>query len=236
MKPRGDGLEMRLWLALQLCHYYLHLYTFLRYLGDNYLRVPREAASTPPLFDIYIDDIISGCFSNSQKITSTRTLLNFYYIRPCTSSIISFQSHSITFWLDFFFLRKVHLFGDQLRHIVSCFHIFYMFYSRFYFLVTLNCLFRAVHAYSAKFSLLTNLTRVFTPFSLIVCHRHQRKLRSIVIMRSALLSREKCIIALIVLQIARYFYRVYYLSTINVFPLWSRILILLSFHTNNLFK
>ena len=57
-----------------------------------------------------------------------------------------------TFRLQFLLLfRKVQLFGDQIAtHSLKLSCLPHMFYSRFYFLVTLNGVFRAVHAYSRQ--------------------------------------------------------------------------------------
>ena len=114
-----------------------------------------------------------------------------------TSSIIPFQSHSITFWLWFLLLfQKVHLFGDQIAtHSLMLPYLPHMFYSRFYFLVTLNCVVRAVHACSCQVFTswliwLASSTRL-QRFEIV---RHRRTNYSIVIVRPDLLLATKSVV------------------------------------------
>ena len=95
-----------------------------------------------------------GRYSYRQRITSKRTLLNFlWYILPYlplqSSQFNRIQSFFLLWFLLFF--RKVHLFGDQIStHSLMLPYLPHMFCSRFYFLVTLNCVFCTVHAYSRQ--------------------------------------------------------------------------------------
>ena len=99
-----------------------------------------------PLFQRFYRQLrLNHIHENSSKLPVVHASL-------LASSIISVQSHSITFLLWFLlFFRKVHLFGDQIAtHSLMLPYLPRMFYSRFYFLVTLNCVFCAVHAYSLQ--------------------------------------------------------------------------------------
>ena len=131
--PRGDGLEMRSVISTTaLSLHYLHLYKFLRYLGGcNYLLSSvREAISASSLVRYLHRRHHLRLFQQfRQKITSTRTLLNFlWYIRPCTLLQSSHFNHiQSLFDSDFFFSFEKCIFSvTKLRHIVSCFHIFYI--------------------------------------------------------------------------------------------------------------
>ena len=155
--PRGDGLEMRSAISTTVSSsHYLHLYKFWRYLGEyNYLWVPR---AVPPRLhhsvDICIDDIISGCSSNFSRKSHQRELFETSY---GIFVLVNLFNHPISITFNQFltlissFLRKVHLFGDQMAtHSLMLPYLPHMFYSRFYFLVTLNCVVRAVHACSCQ--------------------------------------------------------------------------------------
>ena len=106
------------------------------------------------LFDIYIDDIISGCSSNFSRKSHQQELFETSY---GTFVLANLFNHPISITFNQFltlissFLRKVHLFGDQMAtHSLMLSYLPQMFYSRFYFLVTLNCVVRAVHACSCQ--------------------------------------------------------------------------------------
>ena len=152
--PRGDGLEMRSVISTAaLSLHYLHLYKFSRCFGGyDYLSgsareailialsISTSTTSTPAVPAISSENHIHD---NSSKIPMVHAYLQ-------TSSIISIQSHSITFWLWFLLLfRKAHLFGDQIAtHRLKLLYLPRMFYSRFYFCVTLVYVFCVLHAYS----------------------------------------------------------------------------------------
>ena len=69
------------------------------------------------LFDIYIDDIISGCSSNFGRKSHQRELFETSY---GTFVLANLFNHPISITFNQFltlissFLRKVHLFGDQM--------------------------------------------------------------------------------------------------------------------------
>jgi len=135
--PRGDGLEMRSAISITaLSLHYLHLYMFWRYFGGyNYLSGSAHCATS------HLDISISlhqwhhlRLFQQfRQKITSTKTLLNFlWYIRPFTP-LQSSQFNHIQSLFDsgFFFSFEKCIFSvTKLRHIVSCFHIFHVCFTR----------------------------------------------------------------------------------------------------------
>ena len=130
--PRGDGLEMRSVISITaLFIYYLHSYNFLRCFGwYNHLSgSAREAISASSLVQYLHQRHHLRLFQQfRQKITSTRTLLNFlWYIRPCTPLQSSQFNHiQSLFDSDFFFSFEKCIFSvTKLRHIVSCFHIFH---------------------------------------------------------------------------------------------------------------
>ena len=155
--PRGDGLEMRSAISTTaLLLYYLHSYNFLRCFGwYNHLSgYAREAISASSLVQYLHQRHHLRLFQQfRQKITSTRTLLNFlWYIRPCTPLQSSQFNHiQSLFDSDFFFSFEKCIFSvTKLRHSLMLPYLPHMFYSRFYFLVTLNCVFCAVHAYSLQ--------------------------------------------------------------------------------------
>ena len=112
--------------------HYLHLYMFWRCFGGyDYLSgSAREANSASSLCRYLHRRHHLQLFQQfRQKITSTRTLLNFlWYIRPCTLLQSSHFNHiQSLFDSDFFFSFEKCIFSvTKLRHIVSCFHIFYI--------------------------------------------------------------------------------------------------------------
>jgi len=98
--------------------------------------------------------IISGCSSNFSRKSHQRELFETSY---GTFVLANLFNHPISITFNQFltlissFLRKVHLFGDQMAtHSLMLPYLPHMFYSRFYFLVTLNCVVRAVHACSCQ--------------------------------------------------------------------------------------
>jgi hypothetical protein len=106
------------------------------------------------LFDIYIDDIISGCSSNFSRKSHQRELFETSY---GTFVLANLFNHPISITFNQFltlissFLRKVHLFSDQMAtHSLMLSYLPQMFYSRFYFLVTLICVLCALQAYSSQ--------------------------------------------------------------------------------------
>ena len=136
--------------------HYLHLYKFWRYLGEyNYLSGSAHCTTSASSLCQYLHKRHHlRLFQRfRQKITSTRTLLNFlWYIRPCTPLQSSQFNHiQSLFDSDFFFSFEKCIFSvTKLRHSLMLPYLPHMFYSRFYFLVTLKCVFCAVHAYSLQ--------------------------------------------------------------------------------------
>jgi len=151
------------------------------------------------LFDIYIDDIISGCSSNFSRKSHQQELFETSY---GTFVLANLFNHPISITFNQFltlissFLRKVHLFGDQMAtHSLMLSYLPQMFYSRFYFLVTLNCVVRAVHACSCQVFTswliwLASSTRL-QRFEIV---RHRRTNYSIVIVRPDLLLATKSVV------------------------------------------
>ena len=115
--------------------HYLHLYKFSRYFGGhNHLSGSARCATSASSLCRYLHQRYHLRLFQQfrQKITSLRTLLNFlrvfWYIRPCKPLQSSQFNHiQSLFDSDFFFSFEKCIFSvTNLRHIVSCFHIFHV--------------------------------------------------------------------------------------------------------------
>ena len=132
-----DGLEMRSAISITaLSLHYLHLYEFSRCFGGyDYLSGSACEANSASSLRWYLHRRHHPRLFQQfrQRITSTTTLLNFlWYMRPCKLlSSSQFNNIQSLFDSDFFFsfekcTCKSALFGGQITHIVSCFHILHI--------------------------------------------------------------------------------------------------------------
>ena len=153
---RGDGLEMRSAISITaLLLHYLHLYKFSTCFGNNYLLSSAHGASSASALCRYLHwrHHLRLFQQFRMKIKSMRSALNIlWYMRPCTLLQSSQFNHIYYFFITIFLLfRKVQLFGEQIAiHTLKLPYLPRMFCSRLYLLVTLNCVFCAVQAYSSQ--------------------------------------------------------------------------------------
>lgn len=151
------GWRWALLLALQLYHYIIYICTSFEGIrgGTTIIRVPRlKPSRLQRSIDICINDIIPGCSAISSEnhihVNSSKLPMVHAFLRA--SSIISIRSHSITFWtlISSSLSKNPPFWWPNYTHSLMLPYLPHIFCSRFYFLVTLNCVFCTVHAYSRK--------------------------------------------------------------------------------------
>ena len=171
-----DGLEMRSAINTTASSlHYLHLYKFWRCFGGyDYLSgSAREANSASSLCRYLHRRHHLQLFQQfRQKITSTRTLLNFlWYVRP-RMSLSSPPFNHIYYFLTLissFLSKSASFWWANYTHSLKLPYLPHIFYSRFYFLVTLVYVFCVLHAYSCP--VLSSYMLWFA--SLPSCHRFE---------------------------------------------------------------